>query len=223
MLEHEWPAWLPPGVLFPIARVRLGGATAAHYTALAAAAPEAARDLAAAGCGVIAYACALGSLYAGVESEARLVSTLAAAGPPAIALAETCIAALRTLGTTRLAVLTPYGDKANGWVAAYAESQGFTVEGVVSTTVGIATVGDLPPDAVAALALAGLAAHPRADALWIPCTAVQTIAAIAAIEAASGRPVVSGSQALLWRSLRLAGVDDPVGGAGRLFGYPAPP
>jgi maleate isomerase len=219
MIEHEWPAWLPQGLLFPVARVRLTGGGAADYAALAVAAPAAARDLASAGAGVVAYACTVGSLFAGATAEMQLIADLeAASGKRAIALASTCAAALHAVGATRLAILTPYGAETNGWVAAYARSQGFAVEGFLATPMGIATVGDMPPAAVAALALKGLAALPDADALWIPCTAVQTMAAIADIEARSNIPVVSGTQALLWHALRILGIADPVRGAGQLFG-----
>lgn len=219
MLEHEWPRLLPPGLLFPVARVRLTGGAPADYAALAAAAPAAAADLASASAGVIAFACAVGSLYAGVEAEAALAASLAvASGRPAITLGASSIRALHHVGARRIAILTPYSPEVNALVGDYAARQGFEVAGFIDAGAPITTVGDIGPAGVADVAIAGLGRLLDADALWIPCTAIQTIEAIPAIEAATGIPVVSGSQALLWDGLRVLGIADAVAGGGRLFG-----
>lgn len=218
MLEHEWPGFLPPDVLFPLARVPLREASAAGYDEVAAKAPDAARDLAGAGVDLVAYACTVGSLYAGAEAEKDLVDRLAnASGKPAISLAESCVRAFRHLGLTRLALLTPYNAATNAWVMDYAASQGLEVGGTRATPVTIVTVGDLQPPEIAALALETLKQAPDAEALWLPCTAMQTLEAIPFIEAIGGKPVVSGSQALLWRALGMLGITQPARYAGRLF------
>lgn len=219
MLEHEWPRWMPPEILFPVGRIRMGSATADGYAAMAAAAPDMARDLAFAGAGVVAYACTIGSLFAGAEAEATLIANLAAAsGKPAISLAATCMAALRAVGARKLAIMTPYNAETNGWVSKYVVHQGFVVSGFLTTPVGIVEVGNMQPAEIAAFAIAEMARQPDANALWIPCTAIQTMEAIATIEAVTGRPVVSGTQALLWDALRILGIVDPIRGAGSLFG-----
>lgn len=220
MLEHEWPRWMPPEVLFPVGRIRMTSATAEGYALMAREAPEMARDLAFAGAGVIAYACTIGSLFAGVEAEKALIANLAeASGKPAISLAATCVAALRAVGASNLAIMTPYSEETNAWVADYMHAQGFGIAGFLTTPVGIVEVGSMLPDEITAFSTAGMERLPTADALWIPCTAIQTMESIAAIEAAIRRPVVSGTQALLWDALRTLGLEDPVLGAGRLFDF----
>jgi maleate cis-trans isomerase len=219
MIEHEWPRWIPDDVLFPVARVRLTGPTAQGYEAVAVAAPEAARDLVTAGAGVIAYACTIGSLFAGVAAEAELITAMSrAAGRTAISLSDTCVRALRVVGARRLAIMTPYTPETNDLVERYIVDQGFAVAGFIPMPVSIVTVGELAPAEVAALAVEGMRGLPTADALWIPCTAIQTMAMIAITEGIVGRPVISGTQALLWHALDVLGVADPVRGAGRLFG-----
>jgi len=218
MLEHEWPRWLPDGVLFPVGRIRMPGGRREDYRMMASAAPETARDLASAGAGVVAYACTLGSLSDGPDAEQALVTAMGeAAGRPAISLAQSSCRALRHIGGKRLAILSPYAGEALQWVEEYVLAQGFEIAGFIATPVDIFTVGNLPPAAIAALACAGLADLPDADALWIPCTAIQTLEAIAMIEAIGNRPVISASQALLWDSLRTIGIVDPIAGAGRLL------
>ena len=222
MIEHEWPQWVPPDILFPVGRIRLTSPTREGYRAAAAVAPTMARDLASAGADVIAYACTIGSLCDGASAEAALIESLAkASGKPVLSLAETSVAALRHVGARRLAIMTPYSAETNGWVADYVQAAGFAVAGFVPTPVDIFTVGDIHPREVAALAIAAMQALPDADALWIPCTAIQTMAAIADIESAICAPVVSGTQALLWQALRVLGIPDPVCGAGQLFGQAA--
>jgi maleate isomerase len=218
MLEYEWPRWLPAGMLFPVQRLRMSGIDKPGYRALAAAAPKAARDLASAGADIVAYACTVGSLFDGPAAEAVLVTQMSqASGRPALSLAETSLRALAALDIRRPAVMTPYPAETNLWAADYVAAAGLAVAGFIPMPVGIATVGDLHPAEVASVALAGLAALPDADGLWIPCTAIQTMAAIAMIEAIGGRPVVSATQALLWRALAMLDVDTTIDGAGALF------
>lgn len=209
LLEHEWPSVLPADVLFPVARIRMRGATAAHYTEIADASPAAAEDLVSAGADVIAYACSVGSLFAGAAAEARLLAALAAAsGKPAVSIADASMRGLSRLGARRIAVLTPYPAETNALVSAYARERGVEVVAELGLPVGIALIGDLSAEEIAKLATDAMAGVPQADALWIPCSAVRTLAAIDTIEAATGRAVVSGSQALLWAALRAIGIDD---------------
>ena len=216
MIEYEWPKWLPSDVLFPVGRMRMPSADRAGYAEMAAVAPAVAQDLASAGAGVIAYACTLGSIYAGAKAEADLTAALAAAsGKPAISLGEASIEALRQLGARRLLIMTPYSKEINTWVADYALEAGFDVLATLGTPVGIAEIGEYGPAAIHKLSVEALSAHPRADALWLPCTAIQTLEAIDAVETDSGRCVVSGSQALLWGALRLLKLAGS--GPGRLF------
>ncbi len=46
---------------------------------------------------------------------------------------------------------------------------------------------------------------PSAEALFVSCTALRAAAAVPAMEAALGRPVVTSNQATAWQCLRLCG------------------
>lgn len=220
MIEYEWPARLPAEILFPMARLRMTGASSADWDSIAERAPDAARDLASADADVIGFACSVGSLYAGAAFEDALVDRLAAAsGKPAFSLGAASVLALQALGAQKIAIITPYPDATNALMSAYMTERGLTPLPVARYPVGIAEIGNLPAGEIAMLSIAALEALPEADALWIPCTAVRTLDAIPAIERATGRPVVSGSQALLWRALRMIGIDDAVAGSGCLFDF----
>jgi maleate isomerase len=55
------------------------------------------------------------------------------------------------------------------------------------------------------------------DALIISCLNTRSHAAVAALEEALGKPVITSTQATLWHALRLATVDDFIAGYGRLL------
>ena len=57
-----------------------------------------------------------------------------------------------------------------------------------------------------------LPCRPEADALFISCGALPSIEIIEALEARTGKPVVTSNQAMAWDALRLAGVEDRVVG-----------
>jgi maleate isomerase len=60
---------------------------------------------------------------------------------------------------------------------------------------------------------------PESDGIFISCTNLRSVGAIAPLEADLGVPVVSAIQASFWDALRLAGVRDSKAGFGRLFAF----
>ena len=219
MLEHEWPHWLPDQVLFPVQRIPFVDGSEAGYRSVCAAVPEAARQLSLAGASVVTFACTVGSLFRGIAAEQELISNIAAAAScPALSLGASSITALRHVGARRIAILSPYSDETNRWVSNYVLAHRLEVAGIIPTPVGIATIGDFSPAAIADVAVIAMKKCLGADALWIPCTAIQTMAAIAKIEIMTDCAVITGSQALLWHALTVLGLSHEVSpDAGRLF------
>ena len=60
---------------------------------------------------------------------------------------------------------------------------------------------------------------PESDGVFISCTNLRSVGAIATLEADLGVPVVSAIQASFWDALRLAGVRASKPGFGRLFEF----
>jgi maleate isomerase len=58
---------------------------------------------------------------------------------------------------------------------------------------------------------------PAADAYFLSCTAIRSADVIDALEDALGKPVITSNQATLWRALRECGINDSIGGFGRLL------
>ena len=55
------------------------------------------------------------------------------------------------------------------------------------------------------------------DAVFVSCSSLHVSPVIEECEAALGKPVMSSDQAMVWHSMRLAGLDDEVPGFGRLL------
>ena len=72
------------------------------------------------------------------------------------------------------------------------------------------------PASIRAAALE-LGRAPEVDVVFVSCTSLRLIDAVAGIEAALGKPVTSSNHALAWHCLRLAGVDDVRPAFGTLF------
>ena len=81
-------------------------------------------------------------------------------------------------------------------------------------------IARVPPEAIVAAGRAIMG--PGAEALFISCTGLQGHAAIATLEAATGRPVVTSNQAQVWEALSLLRYGRPVHGYGRLLATLAP-
>jgi maleate isomerase len=153
-----------------------------------------------------------------VIGEDRVVAELLRPFPErkATTLLTGVIEGLRALNARRIVLGTPYLDEINTVEAAYLQDKGFDV----LNTQGMNLTYDTDMVRVTPKYLAEFAQaidHPDAEAIFISCGALRTIDAIEAIEQATGKPVVSSNQGMLWQCLRLAGIADKVPGYGRLF------
>jgi len=165
---------------------------------------------------VVCYACTSGSVVIGEE---RVAAELRKGAPAAKAttLVTGVIAALRALGARRIAVATPYVEEINRIEEQYLRQAGFDVPGGVHG-LGIERDSDMvrvAPDFIAELAAS--VDRPDAEAVFISCGALRSIDVVDRIERDLGKPVVVSNQAMIWHTLRLAGVDDRLQGYGRLL------
>ena len=164
---------------------------------------------------VVAYGCTSGTVAIGYDSVRESIQ-VARPGIACTTPISAAAAAFARLGVTRIAVLTPYVDEVNATIAAHLEAGGLDV--VRFTSFGLAddiAIAGLTPEVVRAAARE--ADDPEAQALFISCTAVRAVDAIAGMESDLGKPVVSANQAMYWEALRLSGYQAPVPGFGRLL------
>ena len=164
---------------------------------------------------VVCYACTSGAVVIGEE---RVIAELRRPFPErqATTLVTGVIEGLRALGARRIVMGTPYLDEINTFEAGYFSNKGFEMLNVQ----GLNLTYDRDMIRVTPRFLAEFAQaidHPDAEAIFLSCGALRSIDAIEAIEAATGKPVVTSNQGMLWNCLRLAGIDDRIEGYGRLF------
>jgi maleate isomerase len=141
------------------------------------------------------------------------------AGPRAFTAAGAIEAALRHLGVRRLALATPYPDAISAAGLGYWRDAGFDV--VAHRRLDTPNIYDETEDRAYALALS--ADTPDAEAILISGTGLPTIGAIARLEQALGKPVVTSQTATLWHTLELLKIPDPVSGYGQLLARIANP
>src|SRR5262249_41373797 len=107
-------------------------------------------------------------------------------------------------------------DEVNEREAIYLEKAGFQVLSI--TGLNLERDSDMvrvAPDYIAAFALS--IDRPDADAIFVSCGALRTLDVVGEIEARAGKPVIASNQAMIWDTLRLAGIPDRFDGYGRLL------
>ncbi len=221
-LDEEGPALIAqvPGVRLRLRRIELDGDGVDESTFRSARGrlARAAATLRPAGSlDVIGMACTSLSFTLGCEA----VQEELRAGQPGSRVTDMASAVLRALeqmATRRLALLTPYVDELHARNLRFLREAGYQV--VAQRNLGLATdrsITALGPDSVFAAAVAADA--PDADTFVLGCSAFRACGPgfLDRLEERLGKPVVASQQAFLWHLLRLAGVEDLVGGYGSLL------
>ena len=165
---------------------------------------------------VIAYACTSGSLVVGEENVFAELNK-GAPGAKATSLITGVIRALKTVSAKRIVVGTPYLDEINARQADYLAKAGFEVLSITGMNLEFdSEMVRVAPDYIKEFALS--LDRPDADAIFISCGALRSLDVIGAIEEAAGKPAICSNQAMIWDTLRLAGIEDRFEGYGRLLG-----
>ena len=165
---------------------------------------------------VVAFGCTSASMALGEDEvfhQIRRARPDVATTTPITA----AFAAFKALGARRIGVLTPYAPQVNAVVRDYIDSHGAEVAAFATFDKrDDREAARISVESIAA-GIARLARSARLDAVFVSCTSLRLAEHVAAIEAEVGMPVTSSDHALAWHCLRLAGVNDSVPNAGRLF------
>jgi maleate isomerase len=164
----------------------------------------------------IGYACTSGSMVIGEAEVERLVRSVHPTTPVTNPMTGG-LAGLASLGCRRIGVLTPYVRSVNEGITAALHARGFEVTAFASyEEPDDNLVGKIPVSEIVRASVS-LARNADVDGVFVSCTSLRTVDAIPAIEAQSGKPATSSNHGMLWHMLRQAGIDEPIGGLGRLF------
>lgn len=165
----------------------------------------------------VAYCCTASSIVQGLDYDRALQHEVeAGAGVPATTATQAILAALAVLGTRRVVAVSPYAKELDDAEHAFFESAGIHV--MASGCLGIRDAfGLAAPGPGEIEALVAGAWKSGAEAILITCLNLASHLVIESLETRYRVPVVTSTQATLWRLLRLAGVHDPIPGCGRLL------
>ena len=165
----------------------------------------------------VAYCCTASSIVQGLEYDGRLNRELNhAAGVPAFTATAGVIEALHAVGARRISVCSPYTKVIDDKEHEFFSAAGFDIMG--GAYLGIADafkLADPAPDEIYALWKKSW--REGADASLITCLNLNSHTVIEKIEAESGKPVITSTQATLWKLLRSAGVRNAVKDCGMLL------
>lgn len=216
-IEEDMFRLAPKGVGVHFSRVRMENAvTAATLDAVGKElAGAAALILPDENLNVVCYACTSGSMVLGEEKVAAKLNK-GAPNAKATSLITSVINALNAFEAQRIVVGTPYLDELNEMEKDYLEDRGFQVLDIHGLNItNDASMVKVTPDFIKEFALS--IDRPEAEAIFLSCGALRSLDVVDEIEKAAKKPVIVSNQAMIWETLRLAGIRDHIDGYGRLL------
>jgi len=165
---------------------------------------------------VVAFGCTSATMVLGEEAifaEIHNARPDVACTTPVTA----AVAAFRALGAKGIGLLTPYAPEINQKFVDYFRARNVTIAAVA--TFDRRDDREAARISVASIEAAAerMASTPGVDAIFVSCTSLRIAEAVTRLEERAGVPITSSNHAMAWHCLRLAGVDDVLPGAGRLF------
>lgn len=217
VIEEDMFRLAPAGVGVHFTRARMPtGCTVENLASMEAGLADAAAELLPEfDLDVVCYGCTSGSVVIG---EDNVIRELKRGNPSrkATTLVTGVIEGLKALSAKRIVMGTPYIDEVNSIEAQYFQNLGFDLLNVQGLNLTFdSDITRVTPRYIAEFAQA--IDHPDADAIFISCGALRAIDVIDAVEQATGKPVLTSNQGMMWNCLRIAGIEDRIEGYGRLF------
>lgn len=213
--EPEITRVLPPGVSLNTTRLKLAGSTRENLLGMTKGVEEAVGLLSDAGIDRLTFNCTAVSTFDPEMGEALRVRMEAVAGCPATSTADAIVAALKTFGSRRIMMISPYIDAVVEREVAFLRHHGCEV--VHASGMGLKegrAMSAVEPGEWYRQAMdqAGIGA----DLCFLSCTAIRVFDIIADLERDLGIPVMTSNQAMIWWCLRQSGVSDSLPTLGRL-------
>lgn len=151
----------------------------------------------------VGYGCTSGASVIGAGRVAELIgqgTSVRSVTDPLTAL----IAACRAMGIGKLAIVSPYVEAVSDGLRVALEDAGISTPAFGSfEEADEAKVVRIAPASVAAAAET-VASAGQAEAVFLSCTNLRALDAVAAVEQRTGLPVLTSNQVLLWHMCRLS-------------------
>jgi maleate isomerase len=153
----------------------------------------------------------------GLEYDRMLIERMKARNGnlPTTTTSTSVIEALRKLGVKQVSVATPYLEEVSKAAVKFVGDNGFRVLKTKCLNKAGKDIADVSKETL--YHLVREADNPESEAVFISCTNLHTIDIIEKLESDLQKPVISSNQATMWNMLRMAGINDKIGGYGRLL------
>lgn len=214
--EMDFHRYAPEGVATMTQRIFFEKVDVNGLSALAERAVEGARILASANPDLLVFGCTTGSLIKGYGYDQELSKRIQqASGIKTITTTTALIQALKTLGSKRILVSTPYSDEVNAIEKKFLEDSGFEVANIRG--LGYTDPNRMPQTTTEQMhTLTRDIMDLSADTIFVSCTGIGVLDGINAMEAEFKRPVITSNQVTLWYALQQLSIHEDVG-LGTLF------
>ena len=166
---------------------------------------------------VIALVQTSASLFSDEYDAVTIKRMTEASHVPALTSAQAIGRALRALGTSRIAIATPYSEEVIGRAKRYYESK-YGISVIATQSLGASDaylIGKM--DASVVDKAFDRIDRPDIEALMVPGGNFPTMDSIAPWEQRFGKPVITTNQAALWAILKHMKIATPLAGRGRLL------
>ncbi len=167
---------------------------------------------------VALYMCTTGSFMDGRDGDEEIKRTLGRIIPGAkiTTTSEAVVDAMAAQGMKSVAMLTPYDEDTTNREVAFLQSHGIACPEYTFRDIyeNLDRGSVLPEES---LRIASEFDVSAVDGIFLSCGNVRSVEILDELESRTGKPVVSSAQASIWKSIRLAGITEPVAGYGSLL------
>ncbi|MEQ9488462.1 MAG: Asp/Glu racemase [Alphaproteobacteria bacterium] len=167
---------------------------------------------------VVLYGCTSATLTHGTAFDRELASTIRdGMGVPGFTAAGSLVAAIKSLGVSRIGFSSPYVGAINDLAVSFFTDAGIETvcRADIGRDLGNYGQGELMPDEVYDLALK--ADSPSAEAIVLSCTDMRSVETVERLERKLGKPVITSNQAMMYQALLALGISLSEVSCGRLF------
>jgi len=219
---YEFYQMAPKGVTLMITTLAVTSLTSAstkdQMAQSHAKSQEAAKAMARAGADVVVLGGNPINQSRGVENLDAICNELAQEiGTKVVTSTHAQMHALRALGARKVATVQPFVAETNQGHEAAMCNLGVEPAGIVACGYTVEDLGRVPGELALTLARQVKREHPEADTIHHSCAHWATAHAIEQIERELNVNVMTSQQAILWKALRTAGINDKIEGYGRLL------
>ena len=216
MFEPHAANYVPDDVACHVTRLRMTGPYFMPLDELLPKVTEATGLLNDAKCDPIVFHCTANSMSDGISGEARIKKAIEEASKkPGVTTASATLAALKHLDAKRIVLVSPYRRKSHEHEMSFLSDAGFEI-------IGEKNLGLNGSDAYCGMPASKWfdtmlqMKDDKADAYFVSCANIQALDCLEDMEDALGAPVVTSNQLVIWKALRMAGINETIQGLGKL-------